>query len=1067
MATQMPSHAALASFSRSEEARLPLLGTRLSVRWEKAWYSGTIMDEKLELGNTRGRATPVKKTLVRYTDGEEQWHDLEELEYEILGEASAADDDMNGGGRNRRIGRPGQEGSKGGGGGGVRSPRAVEEPADAVEAAQAAAATPTDAKTLASPLRAPAMACSPEYRTPLVNHALNPGGTRRSPARSPGGALGRGPPVETMPSAWLARASGGGSASARASTEVTLGMHCQVSLSSLLEPASFADPPPAPPPLCSCGETSAWHGAAWRCARRPVSGLPSPNVAANDAANDARGATSGGKSQAPDGQCGGRGMGRGMERGMGRGTGRGGRGSGGLAYRSVGGCETCILPYPSQDELHAKPSSFLARDDNMSMDASSSGGGGDGKRPRSVASKKTATNAVPLISSSSLLIPTSSRRRIDRRSAAAAANARLACGIFSASVQGDGDAGGMAGATASAVEEGEGGGMASPTAALSYRRVKASDEAISHACQTARLLTLTAYEGGKDAARALGGWHADYADELPTERMARGSNPMAMARLNAKRCTTPGCTLPEYHPGLCTSQQVSGVRVRKPSALLRRADSNTAWRGAAVAATDARRGGGAMGGAAARAGGGVARGGGGGGGKAIKPVPRQQRKKRVQWQGVAPLGDDDDAPLGDDDDEPPRGKKRRMVTMTKGEEEGEEEVVVEEEEVEEEVVEAEVEAEVEADNHAEEALLGIDSSFASEIAPQPAARRSGPNLSHETWEGLRRLHVISTMGGGENLSGAGGEEKKRANAGLRFTLPVGYSNRTSEGQPMISYTIGQQMLMQQLMPEGSEIWPPTRADRCSSIEKGRLPARNDTRASHVKAAVTAQEEEEGGASLGSGGHGACSLPGSFPPWRDPSAPRFAFTIRAFGASDHILPTARADATGGGVGGGGGGGHQTVVVEGGALLLDPFAPNMPLAGEQLRHALQLAAKHLCARLLLPNALTRQVWEVVKLVLDEARHLLEGRHLDQLLMCAIYGVCKTNQKQVNFSDIVDQYKRQHGATARTFREVKMRSSAEPPQDIIQFYNAIFIPAMKDHLLRVAEAAGGAQSEARELA
>ena len=45
--------------------------------------------------------------------------------------------------------------------------------------------------------------------------------------------------------------------------------------------------------------------------------------------------------------------------------------------------------------------------------------------------------------------------------------------------------------------------------------------------------------------------------------------------------------------------------------------------------------------------------------------------------------------------------------------------------------------------------------------------------------------------------------------------------------------------------------------------------------------------------------------------------------------------------------------------------------------------------------------------------------------------------------------------------------MRRSAEPPQDIIQFYNAIFIPAMKDHLLRVAEAAGGAQSEARELA
>ena len=53
---------------------------------------------------------------------------------------------------------------------------------------------------------------------------------------------------------------------------------------------------------------------------------------------------------------------------------------------------------------------------------------------------------------------------------------------------------------------------------------------------------------------------------------------------------------------------------------------------------------------------------------------------------------------------------------------------------------------------------------------------------------------------------------------------------------------------------------------------------------------------------------------------------------------------------------------------------------------MRKCLYLAAKRiqdLCLRLLLPEKLTQLVWDVVKLILDKARHLLEGRHLDQLM------------------------------------------------------------------------------------
>ena len=35
------------------------------------------------------------------------------------------------------------------------------------------------------------------------------------------------------------------------------------------------------------------------------------------------------------------------------------------------------------------------------------------------------------------------------------------------------------------------------------------------------------------------------------------------------------------------------------------------------------------------------------------------------------------------------------------------------------------------------------------------------------------------------------------------------------------------------------------------------------------------------------------------------------------------------------------------------------------------------------------LMKQVWECLKGVIHNARDLLQGRHLDQLIMCTIYG------------------------------------------------------------------------------
>ena len=80
------------------------------------------------------------------------------------------------------------------------------------------------------------------------------------------------------------------------------------------------------------------------------------------------------------------------------------------------------------------------------------------------------------------------------------------------------------------------------------------------------------------------------------------------------------------------------------------------------------------------------------------------------------------------------------------------------------------------------------------------------------------------------------------------------------------------------------------------------------------------------------------------------------------------------------------------------------------------------QEICTRLLLPSFLVHQVWNCLKLVLKQCRHLLSGRHIDQIVMCTVYGVCKVNQRSVTFRHIIEQYKRQPKASPKVFREVR---------------------------------------------
>lgn len=122
---------------------------------------------------------------------------------------------------------------------------------------------------------------------------------------------------------------------------------------------------------------------------------------------------------------------------------------------------------------------------------------------------------------------------------------------------------------------------------------------------------------------------------------------------------------------------------------------------------------------------------------------------------------------------------------------------------------------------------------------------------------------------------------------------------------------------------------------------------------------------------------------------------------------------------------------------------------------------LASKRLadlCDQLRVPEDLKQQIYGIVIKVLYEHSNLLYNRHLDQIILCSIYGVCKTQQDvglQKQFKEIISVYKKNPSRPQEVFRSVVV-SQSNPSLEVtkkgtvIEFYNKVFMPVMKDPLL-----------------
>ena len=113
--------------------------------------------------------------------------------------------------------------------------------------------------------------------------------------------------------------------------------------------------------------------------------------------------------------------------------------------------------------------------------------------------------------------------------------------------------------------------------------------------------------------------------------------------------------------------------------------------------------------------------------------------------------------------------------------------------------------------------------------------------------------------------------------------------------------------------------------------------------------------------------------------------------------------------------------------------------------------------LCDKLRLPALAARQVYTVFLRVLYHRTSVFYNRHVDQVLLCAIYGVCKVTRRPITFRDIIYHYRRQPQSRPEVFRSVVLEQSSPdlvPTRrgDIIEFYNVHFVPHVKAFLLEL---------------
>jgi len=135
-------------------------------------------------------------------------------------------------------------------------------------------------------------------------------------------------------------------------------------------------------------------------------------------------------------------------------------------------------------------------------------------------------------------------------------------------------------------------------------------------------------------------------------------------------------------------------------------------------------------------------------------------------------------------------------------------------------------------------------------------------------------------------------------------------------------------------------------------------------------------------------------------------------------------------------------------------------------KRVLHHTALQIFQLGERLQLKEKVVEQVWNIIKYVLASETTLLIDRHIDQLILSTVYGVCKILHEPYKFQEIITKYQELPFFDKNDFTENihQVYINENERADLIKFYNNVYIPQMKTYLFTIGPQPGSTQAQVR---
>uniref|UniRef100_A0A8C3AWX3 Retinoblastoma-like protein 2 n=1 Tax=Cyclopterus lumpus TaxID=8103 RepID=A0A8C3AWX3_CYCLU len=108
-------------------------------------------------------------------------------------------------------------------------------------------------------------------------------------------------------------------------------------------------------------------------------------------------------------------------------------------------------------------------------------------------------------------------------------------------------------------------------------------------------------------------------------------------------------------------------------------------------------------------------------------------------------------------------------------------------------------------------------------------------------------------------------------------------------------------------------------------------------------------------------------------------------------------------------------------------------SLSLFFRKVYHLASVRLRDLCSKLDISSDLRRKIWTCFEYSLVYCSELMMDRHLDQLLMCAVYVMAKVTKEDKSFQNIMKSYRTQPQASSNVYRSVLISGRSRRPSGI----------------------------------